>query len=83
MTVKMGNKHSGKTTMSADQLEVKTVMGSCGLGHCASSCCEDETVAQVAPAERKMKEIEAVLRYGHDSSDQELLRMIRMIVTPA
>ena len=38
----MGNCNSCKrTTISVDNAKVETAVGSCGLGACRSSCCED------------------------------------------
>ena len=79
----MGNCNAKETTVAIDKTEIKTPFGSCGVEHCASSCC----IGKPAEEQKKehdlaeqAKEVERALRYARNCGDHELLKMIREIM---
>jgi hypothetical protein len=71
------------TVVSVDKAEVKSVVGTCGCERFMSTCCTGPTEAEQKKEHDQAemaKEIERALRYGRNSSDHELLKMIRAIL---
>lgn len=76
----MGGKAS---KLRIDDAKLSTAFGSCSFSKCGSSCCGKEKLEET-PEQKKIAalshEISMALRYGRNSSDHELLKIIRGIV---